>query len=125
MKIVNWIASISLGLLMLNSSAADPITGGQIIKTKPKLDPANPLKPAGENDPALLQLREDVVCKVKLTVGTDGVLGDFSVTQSSGIAEIDQLCLKAFVGGKLLPATENGVPVIAVLEIPVTWRRPK
>lgn len=42
--------------------------------------------------------------------------GKFTITQSSGIPEIDQLSLRAFVGGRPLPATENGVPIPTTIQ---------
>jgi TonB family protein len=91
------------------------------IRTKPRLDHSKPLIPAGENDPALTRLTRNVVCKVHVTVNADGTLSDFLIAVSSGEQEIDALCLRAFVGGRLLPATENGAPVATTLDIPITW----
>ena len=125
MRIPSLIASAFFGLMIIGLSAADPVSNSEMVKTKPRLDPASPLKPAGEHDPVLLRLRKDVVCKVKLTVNIDGSLGQFSIAQSSGIPEIDQLCLRAFIGGRLLPATENGVPVSTTMDIPITWNHRK
>jgi TonB family protein len=125
MTIPNLVTSALLGLIMIGLSAADPISDGAAVKTKPRLDPASPLKPAGEHDLVLSRLLGDVMCKVKLTVNVDGSLDQFSIAQSSGIPEIDQLCLRAFVGGRLLPATENGVPVSTTIDIPITWHPPR
>jgi TonB family protein len=121
MTISNIAASVFLALIMTGPSAADPISDGPSLKTKPRLNPASPLKPAGEHDPMLSRLLREASCKVKLTVKADGSFDHFSIAQSSGIPEIDQLCLRAFVAGRLLPATENGVPISSTIEIPITW----
>jgi protein TonB len=121
----NLVFLLSLGLIVAGLSAADPGSEAAAVQTKPRLDPVRPLKPAGEHDPILSQLRGDAICKVKMTVNIDGSLESFSIVRSSGIPEIDQLCLNAFVGGRLLPATENGLPVSTTMEIPITWHPPK
>ncbi len=124
--IPSLVTSAFLGFMLIGLSAADPISSGVVpVKTKPRMDPASHLKPAGENDPVLSRLLGDVTCKVRMTVTIDGSLGEFTIIQSSGIPEIDQLCLRAFVGGRLLPATENGVPVSTTIEIPIIWHAPK
>jgi periplasmic protein TonB len=92
---------------------------GEIIK--PQVDPANPLRPVGEDDPDVVKLNKAAVCTVRMTVKPDGTLGDFSLTASTGYDILDKACLKAFANGRLLPATQNGVPVPFTIEIPIHW----
>ena len=94
----------------LPAFATDAIPEGVAVKTKPRMDRAHPLKTQGDKDPALRQLSNDVRCKVKMTVSFDGSLDQFSIAESTGIPEIDQLCLNAFVEGRLLPATKTACP---------------
>ena len=92
------------------------------VRTKVRPDPANPIH-LGENYPAeSKRLNEEGVCKVRLTVDADGTVHDVSITQSTGYPRLDEACLEAFVHGGLLPATEDGKPVAATLEIPITWK---
>jgi TonB family protein len=92
------------------------------FKTKVRVDPAHPPK-IDENYPdESRRSGEEGICKVKLTVYANGDVGDVSLTLSTGYPRLDEACLKAFLSGGLLPATEDGIPVSTTLEIPITWK---
>ncbi len=68
------------------------------------------------------RLHEQGVCKVKMTVGADGVIRDIRLTLSTGFARLDAACLQAFAQGGLLPAMVDGKPVDASVELPIVWK---
>ena len=93
-----------------------------MVRTNIRVDPAHPPK-IGENYPPESRLlHEEGVCVVKIVVHADASIGEISLDRSTGYSRLDEACLKAFASGGLLPATENGVPVTATAEIPITWR---
>jgi TonB family protein len=59
---------------------------------------------------------------VKLTVGADGLVRHAELIISSGLARLDQACLKAFRHAQFLPATLDGKPVDGTIELPANWR---
>jgi TonB family protein len=91
----------------------------KVVMTKVRADPAHPVRFDYPLNSKIL--REEGVCKVKLTVTADGTVRDMSLTVSTGYPRLDQACLEAFVHGGLLPATEDGKPITTTLEIPITW----
>jgi len=68
------------------------------------------------------RLHEQGMCKVKMTVGADGVIRDIKLTLSTGFARLDDACLQAFAHGGLLPAMVDGEPIDASIELPITWK---
>jgi protein TonB len=88
----------------------------------PRLDPAYPLKIGGRYyPPESLRAKEQGRCIVSVTVAADGWLKDASIQQSSGYARLDQACLDAVAGGRLIPATEDGVPIEKQVPLPLVW----
>jgi TonB family protein len=91
--------------------------------TSPRVDPEQPPKIGAEYYPLeSLRAREQGRCVVTVTVLSDGRLRDVEIQQSTGYPRLDQACLEAFAGGRLIPATENGVPIDTTISLPVVWR---
>ena len=92
-------------------------------RTAPRMDPENPLKVGAEYyPPESLRAREQGRCVVTVTVLSDGRLRDAELQQSTGYPRLDQACVEAFAGGRLIPATENGIPIDTTISLPVVWR---
>ena len=92
---------------------------------RPTADPNNPPHVRPEDYPAESKtLHEEGNCRVKLTVSAEGVIGNITLTQSSGYPRLDEACLKAFAEGGLLPARIDGKPVDSTVEVPITWKLP-
>ena len=69
-----------------------------------------------------MRLGEEGSCLVRLTVGIDGNVAREEITVSSGSPRLDQACLNAYRSAHFIPATENGIPVVDTVEMPVNWR---
>jgi len=59
---------------------------------------------------------------VQMTVSVDGRIAAEQLQQSSGFPRLDDACLKAVHGQRMLPATENGKPVEKMVSIPIVWK---
>lgn len=87
------------------------------------MDPNYPLKIGHDYYPdASLKAKEEGRCIVKVRVSSEGIITDESIETSTGFPLLDEACLNAFKGQRLIPATENGIPVEKVVSIPVIWK---
>jgi protein TonB len=62
--------------------------------------------------------------ELQLVVGTDGRPVRATLQTRSGVPELDQLALEAVQSWKFRPATANGQPVQATIQVPMTFRPP-
>jgi protein TonB len=60
-----------------------------------------------------------------MTVAADGRVATETLQQSSGFPRLDEACLKAVHGQRMLPATEEGKPVEKQVSIPIVWKLTK
>jgi len=91
--------------------------------TPVRYDPAHPVVIHFQDYPQeSLRKNEQGSCMVKLTIGTDGLVKDATLTISTGIKRLDEACLKAYRNQQFLPATQDGKPVISTIELPINWR---
>ncbi len=89
----------------------------------PRMDPRHPLKIGSDWYPdASKRAGEEGTCRVKLTVAPDGRISGESLEKSSGFPRLDEACLKAVHGQRLLPATENGKAIELTTIVPITWK---
>src|SRR5271170_3914640 len=87
--------------------AAAPKPGTSI-----KMDPKHPLKIGEEWYPdASKRAGEEGRCVVQITVSVDGRISNESIQASSNYPRLDEACLKAVHGQKMIPATEEGKPI--------------
>ncbi len=116
-----------------HSGHADPGTaapGGRRRRrtpgTPPRMDPKHPLKIGEEWYPdASKRANEEGRCIVQMTVAADGRIAAETLQQSSGFPRLDEACLKAVHGQRMLPATEDGKPVEKTVSIPIVWKLTK
>jgi periplasmic protein TonB len=95
----------------------------QVARTQPKMDPRHPFNIGEDYYPdASKRNNEEGTCKVSMHVGVDGKVGSASIQQTSGFPRLDEACLKAVQGHKMLPATEDGKPVEADVLLPIKWK---
>ena len=99
-----------------------PSTADSVAKTKVRMDPEHPLRIGDWYPDASRQLKEEGRCIVRITVAIDGRVAAETLQASSGSPRLDEACLKAFHGERMLPATENGKPVETTLDIPIDWK---
>jgi protein TonB len=64
------------------------------------------------------------VVEVQLLVGTDGRPVRATLQKRSGVPELDQLAIEAVQSWQFRPATANGQPVQATIQVPITFRPP-
>ncbi|MGO9991532.1 MAG: energy transducer TonB [Steroidobacteraceae bacterium] len=91
--------------------------------TPPRQDPKHPLKIGEEWYPdASKRANEEGRCVVTMTVASDGHVASETIQSSSGFPRLDEACLKAVHGQRMLPATEEGKPVEKTVSIPISWK---
>jgi periplasmic protein TonB len=94
--------------------------------TPPRMDPKHPLKIGEEWYPdASKRANEEGRCVVQMTVAADGRVAAEALQSSSGFPRLDDACLKAVHGQRMLPATEDGKPIEKTVSIPIVWKLTK
>ena len=94
--------------------------------TPPRMDPKHPLKIGEEWYPdASKRANEEGRCIVQMTVASDGRVASETLQQTSGFPRLDEACLKAVHGQRMLPATEEGKQVEKQVSIPIVWKLTK
>ncbi len=95
----------------------------QVAGTPPRMDPKHPLHIGEEWYPdASKRANEEGRCVVTMTVSADGKVSAETLQTSSGFPRLDDACLKAVHGQRMMPATENGKPVEKTVSIPISWK---
>jgi len=93
-----------------------------ISRVPVRMDPKHPLKIGKDYYPdASVRANEMGRCVVQVTVGPDGRITAAAIETRSGFARLDQACLNAVRGQRMLPATENGKPIEGTVSIPILW----
>jgi periplasmic protein TonB len=88
-----------------------------------KMDPKHPLHIGEEWYPdASKRAGEEGRCIVTVTVSADGRISNESIQTSSGFPRLDDACLKAVHGQRMIPATEEGKPVEKTVALPISWK---
>jgi protein TonB len=91
--------------------------------TTSKMDPKHPLHIGEEWYPdASKRAGEEGRCIVTVTVSADGRISNESIQTSSGFPRLDDACLKAVHGQRMIPATEEGKPVEKTVALPISWK---
>ncbi len=87
-----------------------------------RMDPKHPLKIGKDYYPdASVRANEMGRCVVRVTVAADGRIIAASIQARSGFDRLDQACLNAVRGQRMLPATEDGKPIESTASIPILW----
>jgi periplasmic protein TonB len=103
--------------------AQAPAPPAPIAGTPPRQDPKHPLRIGPDWYPdASRRANEEGRCTVTVTVSVDGKITGESLASSSGFPRLDEACLKAVHGLRMLPATEGGKPVEKTVSLPIAWR---
>jgi protein TonB len=94
--------------------------------TPPRMDPKHPLKIGEEWYPdASKRANEEGRCVVQVTVASDGTIKSESLQSSSGFPRLDDACLKAVHGQRMIPATEDGKAIEKTASLPIVWKLTK
>lgn len=103
--------------------APTPFLTGTSTHTNVRQDPTHPLKIGEEYYPdGSKRANEEGRCVVKLTVAADGRIVDPTIQESTGFPRLDEACVSAVRGQRMLPATENGRPIETTVGIPIVWK---
>ena len=103
--------------------APAPVQAVQHSFSGVKQDPKHPLHIGEEWYPdASKRANEEGSCKVKITVGVDGKINDQAIETSTGFPRLDEACLKAVKGLRMLPAMQDGKPIEYTGLLPITWK---
>src|SRR5258707_2634398 len=87
-----------------------------------RMDPRHPLRIGKDYYPdASVRANEMGRCVVQATVAADGRIIAAAIQTRSGFDRLDQACLNAVKGQRMLPATEDGKPIVGTVSIPITW----
>jgi protein TonB len=87
-----------------------------------RMDPRHPLRIGKEYYPdASVRANEMGRCVVQATVAADGRIIAAAIQTRSGFDRLDQACLNAVKGQRMLPATEDGKAIESTVAIPITW----
>jgi protein TonB len=87
-----------------------------------RMDPKHPLKIGKDYYPdASVRANEMGRCVVQVTVAADGRITAAAIQTRSGFDRLDQACLNAVRGQRMLPATEDGKPIESSASIPILW----
>jgi len=87
-----------------------------------RMDPRHPLRIGKDYYPdASVRANEMGRCVVQATVAADGRIIAAAIQTRSGFDRLDQACLNAVKGQRMLPATEDGRPIESTVSIPIVW----
>ncbi|MFO1465235.1 MAG: energy transducer TonB [Steroidobacteraceae bacterium] len=108
----------------VKQAAPPPVAAPKAIAhTNIRMDPKHPLKIGEDYYPdASKRNGEEGTCRVQLKVAANGIIEEASIQQTSGFPRLDEACLKAVKGQRMLPATDDGKPVETVAVLPITWK---
>jgi len=108
--------------------AAKPPEGSSTVRAQPKLetriqpDPRHPLRIGSDYYPdGSIRAGEQGKCLVQITVNVAGQVTQASLEASTGFRRLDDACLNAVRGARMLPATEDGRPVEKTATLPIVW----
>ena len=105
--------------------AAAPVAPAPVqhARTGVTMDPKHPLHIGEEWYPdASKRAGEEGRCVVQMTVSADGKVSAESIQTTSGFPRLDDACLKAVHGQRMLPAMEAGKPVEKTIALPISWK---
>jgi len=92
------------------------------VRAPVRMDPRHPLRIGKDYYPdASVRANEMGRCVVQATVAADGRIIAAAIQSRTGFERLDQACLNAVRGQRMLPATEDGKPIEATVSIPITW----
>jgi len=105
-----------------DSNEAQPTLPVGRVKTPVRANPKHPLKVGPEYYPdGSIRNGEQGKCVVQITVGVNGEVKRAAIRATTGYRRLDDACLNAVRGARLLPATEDSKAVESTASIPILW----
>jgi protein TonB len=102
-----------------------PVPSSGALRTPARWDPQHPLHVGLAYYPiASKRAHEEGRCIVAVTVTADGRITEAALASSTGYPRLDQACLKAVKGQRMMPATEDGKPIESKIALPIVWKLP-
>jgi protein TonB len=87
------------------------------------MDPKHPFNIGEDYYPdASKRANEEGACTLRMQVAADGKINEATIETSSGFPRLDDACLKAVKGKRMLPATEDGKPVASTALQRIVWK---
>jgi TonB family protein len=121
--VIHLLLTVGIQAAMADTLAlpASPTALG--TKTPVRMDPKHPLR-IGEEYYSDYSKRHDEsgVCIINIMVDATGMIRALQLIASSGFPHLDASCVESASGGRMIPATLNGKPVLTWVAIPVTWK---
>ncbi len=118
----------ALDTRLADTAPAKPLAQGTPAQPRTKVeigirpDSKHPLKIGSEFYPdGSVRAGEQGRCTVKITVDIGGQVTHASLQSSTGFRRLDDACLNAVRGVRMLPATEDGMPVEKTTALPIVW----
>lgn len=105
------------------AAAPAPPAPVQHTGTRASMDPKHPFNIGEDYYPdASKRANEEGACTLRLQVAADGKINDATIEASTGFPRLDDACLKAVKGKRMLPATEDGKPVASTALQRIVWK---
>ncbi len=103
-------------------AGTQPATPAPLI-TAVRMDPRHPLQIGREYYPdGAVRADQEGRCVLKMTVAADGRVREAAIQTSTGFALLDQACIDAVRGQRMIPATVDGKAVESSVSMPIVWR---
>jgi TonB family protein len=100
-----------------------PDMSSKAERTLPRLDPSH-LPHVGQAyyPRESLEIPEEGICKMSVTIEPDGSVSASHLVDSSGFPRLDAACMNAFPADvRFIPATTGGNPVKRTIILPIVW----
>ena len=119
------LAAVTLTLCLTPCAVAQTSTGTQGAATpaaasKPKLTPPKAISSPDPDSSFYDEAKRPAVFRVE--IGTDGLVHNPTLIQSSGSVDADDKALAAVRNWKFKPATKNGAPVGVLINVEIRSR---
>jgi TonB family protein len=102
---------------------APPDMSSTAERTLPRIDPSH-LPHIGQAyyPRESLEIPEEGICKMSVTIESDGSVSASHLVESSGYPRLDTACIKALPADvRFIPATKGGNPVKRTIILPIVW----
>ena len=118
-RVVEWVT------WPISMNAKTPPAGERDTSEVPQIQQFFALKTSLKVYPAAAgEVHPHKDCRVRVWVTPDATLEQLDVTQSTGVAVLDQACRAAVQGAPFTAAIQNGAAIGAWAEITMRWERP-
>jgi len=91
--------------------------------TAASFDPRHPFKVGEDYYPSgAVRLGEEGRCRVEVSIAADGRITTATLSHSTGFPLLDEACVTAVHGQRMLPAIQDGKPVESRAVVPIVWK---